>query len=85
MSAQDLEEMRNECKIEVMTYESLFEFNYETVRLIEQNLILKLLNLIDTSHYFPKMQSQLYKVVGGNAVSEENSGRACITILKALN
>ena len=81
VSAQDLEEMRNECKIEVMTYESLFEFNSHTVRLIEQNLILKLLKLLDPQSNLP---TQFYKVIS-TPVGDEGTARASINLLKALN
>ena len=64
MSSEDLEEMRNECKIEVMTYESLYEFNARSVRLIEKQLILRLLELI-TPHALP---GNIYKVA--NAVGK---------------
>ncbi len=56
--------MRNECKIEVMTYESLYEFNARSVRLIEKQLILRLLELI-TPHALP---GNIYKVA--NAVGK---------------
>ena len=60
VSAADLDEMRNECKIEVMTYESLFQLNGQTVKDIEQRLILQLLKLISPEHLPP----QFYKVSG---------------------
>jgi hypothetical protein len=59
VSAEDLNEMRNECKIEVMTYESLFEFNARTVKDIEQHLILNLLKLLSPSLIPPGF----YKVI----------------------
>ena len=46
MSAEDLDEMRNECSIEVMTYESHFEDNLRTIRDLETRLILPLLKLL---------------------------------------
>jgi hypothetical protein len=72
--------MRNECKIEVMTYESLFEFNSHTVRLIEQNLILKLLKLLDQEN----LPTQFYKVNTAVSLGDEGA-RASLSLLRALN
>lgn len=62
VSASDLEEMRNECTIEVKTYESLFEENVRNVRDIEQRLILSLLNLLPEPENLP---SGFYTVFSG--------------------
>ena len=70
--------MRNECMIKVMTYESLFEFNSHTVKIIEQNLILKMLQLLSPNSLPP----QFYKVsaphISGNA-------NPTLDLLRALN
>lgn len=54
--------MRNECTIEVKTYESLFEENVRNVRDIEQRLILSLLNLLPEPENLP---SGFYTVFSG--------------------
>jgi hypothetical protein len=74
VSAEDLEEMRNECTIEVKSYESLFEDNVSAVKAIEKNLILKLLGLLSPDVLPPN----IYKV--NNPATAFNEG-----LLAALN
>jgi hypothetical protein len=64
-----------------MTYESLFEFNSHTVKLIEQNLILKLLRLLEPENLPP----QFYKVSGGASLGEDNNARGSLSLLRVLN
>lgn len=70
--------MRNECKIEVMTYESLFEFNARSVKHIEKNLILKLLELLSPN----AIPGTIYKVHNGIGKPPQKD---LVNILAALN
>jgi len=70
--------MRNECKIEVMTYESLFEFNARSVKHIEKNLILKLLELLSPN----AISGTIYKVHNGIGKPPQKD---LVNILAALN
>jgi hypothetical protein len=78
VSSEDLDEMRNECKIEVMTYESLFEFNARSVKHIEKHLILKLLELLSPN----ALPSNIYKVHSGVGKPPQKD---LVSILAALN
>ena len=81
MSSEDLDEMRNECTIEVMTYESLFEFNSLSVQHIEKHLILKLLALLSPN----ALPGNIYKISTATATPKGGPSSDLTGILNALN